>query len=67
MTHLPGVPVVGEYSEDWKHIPEAKCRHCGVTGQRFYRLWESSCGGWEDEKHECRNCGKSWWVEGIDS
>lgn len=23
--------------------------------------------GYEDEKHECRACNKTWWIEGPDS
>ncbi len=42
------------------------CRYCGST-EHFYRIWESSDGAYEDEKHECRACKKSWWVDGIDS
>lgn len=67
MTHMPGVPVPGEFVDEWKHLPDAKCRHCQQAGQRYVQQWESSCGGYEDEHHMCRACGRSWWVEGIDS
>jgi ribosomal protein L32 len=53
-------------SGDWKASDRA-CPHCGVKGQRYYRAWESSCGGYEDEENECRACGKTWWVEGADA
>ena len=43
-----------------------KCRFC-KSDQTYYQIWESSCGGYEDEKHECRSCKKTWWVEGPDS
>lgn len=42
------------------------CPKCG-SADHFYRVWESDCGGYEDEKHECRACGKTWWVESADS
>lgn len=50
----------------WKPDPRP-CPHCKVAGQRFYRIWESSDGAYEDEKHECRACKKTWWIEGPDS
>lgn len=40
-----------------------KCRAMAVT----YRVWESSCGGYEDYKYTCGSCGHGWWVDGIDS
>lgn len=41
-----------------------KC-HGPVTVQ----LWESNCGGFEDEKYTCDdpNCRHVWWVDGPDS
>jgi transposase-like protein len=33
----------------------------------FYRVWESDCGGFEDEKYKCKACGYYWWVDGPDS
>ena len=53
----------GEFNE-WKdsHI---KCKHCGATMK--YRLWESSCGGFEDYQYKCPGCDDSYWVEGPDS
>jgi len=41
------------------------CPKCG--GVVLVRNWESSCGGYEDEKHTCTVCGHSWWLDGIDS
>lgn len=43
--------------------PCGKCKSANVT----VRCWESSCGGYEDYKYTCHNCGAEWWVEGIDS
>lgn len=37
---------------------------CGKPMQ--YRVWESSCGGWEDYQYRCE-AGHTWWVDGIDS
>lgn len=30
------------------------------------RMWESSCGGYEDFNYRCE-AGHMWWVDGIDS
>ena len=43
------------------------CRSCGAKECVKVILWESSCGGYEDEKNECQKCGKVWWVEGADA
>jgi hypothetical protein len=42
------------------------CSECGQIAVR-YRVWESSCGGYEDVQHRCDGCGRSWWVEGPDA
>ena len=51
--------------------PEAKRYRCLECKQQsaICRLWESSCGGYEDYKYACQNtdCRFSWWVEGSDS
>lgn len=41
--------------------------HNGCGGRVKVELWESHCGGYEDEKFTCERCGKVWWVEGPDS
>lgn len=50
--------------------PEKKsdrpCPQC-KGGDVTYRVWESSCGGYEDFKYTCAGCKHTWWVEGIDS
>jgi len=56
----------GTFDSDWK-LSDRACPYCGVNGQRDYRVWESSCGGYEDEHNRCLACGKVWWVEGPDS
>lgn len=52
----------GEYEKS-----DRPCPKCKSAEQHFVRLWESHCGGYEDEKHECRACHYTWWVEGPDS
>ncbi len=43
------------------------CPHCKALKCVKLRLWESNCGGWEDERYECTTCGKVWWNEGADA
>lgn len=45
---------------------DRKCRKCGHD-RATYQLWESSCGGYEDEKFTCLGCGDVTWVEGPDA
>ena len=42
------------------------CGQCGGD-QVTVKIWESSCGGYEDAKYNCPNCGAHWWVEGPDA
>lgn len=42
------------------------CRECGVAGQHFWWLWGGSEGA-GDERHECRACKATWWVDGAGS
>ena len=42
------------------------CPKCD-GGPVTYEIWESSCGGYEDEKYTCGACRYVWWVEGPDS
>lgn len=49
----------------WVQSPKP-CRYCKSIAQHFTIRWESGWGGSTDEKHECRACGGSWWVEGIE-
>ncbi len=53
----------GEF-QDYKPS-KTPCRKCG--GAVRYRVWESSCGGYEDLHYECTACPYNWWVDGIDS
>lgn len=43
------------------------CRFCDGVKTVTCKTWESSCGGYEDDKYTCAKCGKSWWVDGADS
>lgn len=54
----------GEFTEEAKGTQP--CRKCGgMNVQR--RVWESSCGGYEDYKYICKDCGYVRWVDGPDS
>lgn len=69
VTFIPGQTVVTydkSPEDDWM-LEEKPCRHCGVVGQWFWRLRNSSDGGYQDEENHCRACGKRWWVDGSDS
>lgn len=44
----------------------AMCHKCKSNDVEF-RLWESSCGGYEDLNYHCKSCDAQWWVDGIDS
>ncbi len=54
----------GEFQPPAKKLYD--CRYCAGTGCVEMRLWESSCGGYDDEKYTCQKCGKTWWIEGAD-
>ena len=43
------------------------CRKCGIAGKIEVREWESSCGGYEDYRYRCKECGGSWWIDGPDA
>jgi hypothetical protein len=46
---------------------ESPCRSSNCPGPVTCRCWESADGAYEDWKYTCKACGRSWWVEGIDS
>lgn len=46
---------------------DCACRKCDVRGKVTYRIWNSTCGGYEDYKYTCGACGYDWWIDGIDS
>jgi hypothetical protein len=43
------------------------CSYCGGKNCVQITVWNSSCGGYEDEKAECQKCGKVRWYEGADA
>ena len=42
------------------------CRKCEAD-EVTVKLWESSCGGYEDARYNCAACGHIWWVDGADA
>lgn len=50
---------------EWK--PATQECQCGDGEQLEYRVVESSCGGYEDYQYRCKACGKTFWVDGVDS
>ena len=54
----------GDFTNGWT-ASDYPCRKCG--GKQRRKTWESSCGGYEDEKYECLSCGNVWWLEGPDA
>ena len=53
----------GDFSE-YKDA-DAKCPKCGADLK--YRIWTSSCGGYDDYKIECQKCRYYRWIEGPDA
>lgn len=64
MTHMRQMDE-SEGTFDLPHLSSTSCPRCG--GKVEIRLWKSSCGSYEDEKHVCRDCGYTRWIDGIDS
>jgi hypothetical protein len=51
---------------DWRE----SARPCGTPacpGPLRYRIWESHDGAYDDYQFRCETCGRTWWVDGIDS
>jgi len=57
------------FTTEWKPEEDTSyaCYKCGTVGQVEYRIWESSCGGYDDYKFRCNHCQETWWVEGPDA
>jgi DNA-directed RNA polymerase subunit M/transcription elongation factor TFIIS len=55
----------GEFTEE-DRMPVAKCPKCKKFSV-YYKVWESSCGGYEDTKYTCSECDYYRWVDGPDS
>ena len=62
--HTGPMPDSAGVFEEWKESI-TPCRTCG--GKVRYRVWESSCGGYEDYNFHCEGCNKDWWIDGSDS
>jgi hypothetical protein len=43
------------------------CRRCRSGLAIRSRVWYSHDGAYEDAQYECLACGRTWWVDGIDS
>ena len=56
----------GNFITEWQ-LSDRPCPFCGKEGKRFWKTWESNDEGYSDEKNECRECGRTWWVEGPDA
>lgn len=66
MTHTkPMAENEGTFQETQQ--TKRSCPSCKREGTVTCSTWESSCGGYEDEKFVCSACGYSWWVEGPDA
>lgn len=65
MTHLPGIPMKFDPPDEWKSCVAMVCA-CG-SKEVWSRTHTASDGGVEDEEYQCRKCGFTWWVDGIDS
>jgi DNA-directed RNA polymerase subunit M/transcription elongation factor TFIIS len=63
--HTGPMPDSAGTFEGWKEA-RRHCPKCAKATVR-YRVWESSCGGYEDLNFACTACGHSWWVDGCDS
>ena len=45
---------------------DAPCDKCGKHTV-YVKVWTSSCGGYDDYKITCENCGYIYWVDGPDA
>lgn len=66
MTHMKPMAESEGTFEAEKRQSDRKCDKCH-SSKVTYRVWESSCGGYEDYKYTCGECGHWWWIDGIDS
>lgn len=53
-------------SDDWKDAPQYNCPN-DRDHKMESRCVESSCGGFDDYKFRCKDCGETWWAEGPDA
>lgn len=53
--------------DDWKECrPGTPCRLC-KSYNMWFRTYQASDGSVEDDELQCRDCGETWWVDGIDA
>lgn len=63
--HTEPMPeTAGTLNAEWKSLKP--CRRC-TRAEVVVEEWSSSCGGYEDEKHTCKACGHTRWIEGPDA
>ena len=65
MTHTQQLPESAGALDEEKPT-DRTCPKCGAK-TCVYSVWESSCGGYEDEKHSCTTCEHVWWIDGPDA
>lgn len=65
MMHTKSLPDSAGEFDKWEDS-KVPCHSCNELKVK-YRIWESSCGGFEDLNFKCLGCGKEWWVDGPDS
>lgn len=66
MTHMKTMSEhEGEFSPGTFTV--RRCSECRENTRHEVKVWESSCGGYEDEKFICQICKHVFWIDGIDS
>lgn len=55
----------GKFIEEYRQTSRS-CPRCGKK-KSYIKIWESSCGGYQDNKIWCQACDHKWWVDGPDS
>jgi DNA-directed RNA polymerase subunit M/transcription elongation factor TFIIS len=48
------------------HAEQQDCPDCKARACVTVETHESSDGAHEDKKYTCSQCGKVWWIDGID-
>ena len=56
----------GLFLKEYEKVDNSTCRKC-KRDSVYRRIWESSCGGYEDKHYKCADCGYDWWIEGPDA
>lgn len=63
MHDTPMSDLAGLFSDE--QSTDVRCPNDG--GPCVVSTWESTCGGYEDFRYRCTQCGHTWWVEGPDA